>query len=63
MDPEGEMNHQLDGKKAATEEEDNVGKLKDDEMEVDMEVDASVPQAESAEIKSPRIRRNSRLCQ
>ena len=50
MDSEGEMNHQSDGKKAAIEEKDNLVKLKDDEMEVDMEVDAGVPQAESAEI-------------
>ena len=67
MDPAGEMNHQPDGKKAAIEEEKHLGKLKDDEMEVEMEVDAGVPQAESAEIKSSkrkviRIRRNSRLC-
>ena len=29
-DPEGEMNHQSDGKKAATEEEENLGILKED---------------------------------
>ena len=33
MDPEGEMDHQSDGKKAAIEEEENFGKLKEDEME------------------------------
>ena len=49
MDPEGEMNHQSDCKKGAIEEEANLGKLKEDEMEVEMEVDAGVPQAESAE--------------
>ena len=54
MDPEGELNHQSDGKEAATEEEENLGKLKDDEMEVEMEVNAGVPQAESAEIKRQR---------
>ena len=54
MDPEGEMNHQSDGKQAAIEEVENLGKLKDDEMVVEMEVDAGVPQAESAGIKSPK---------
>ena len=54
MDPGGEKNHQSDGKKAATEEEENLGKLKEDEMEVEMEVDAGVPQAESAEIESQK---------
>ena len=48
------MNHQSDGKKAAIEEEENRGILKEDEMEVEMEVDAGVSQAESAEIKSPK---------
>ena len=35
-DPEGEMNHQSDGEKAAVEEEENLGKLTDDGMEVEM---------------------------
>ena len=48
------MNHQSDGKKAAIEEEENLGILKEDKMEVEMEVDAGVSQAESAEIKSPK---------
>ena len=42
MDPEGEINHQSDGKKAAIEEEENLGTLKEDKMEVEMEVDAGV---------------------
>ena len=54
MDPEGEMNHKSDGKRAAIEEEENWGILKEDKMEVEMEVDAGVPQAESSEIKSPK---------
>ena len=54
MDPEGEMNHLSDGKKAAIEEEENRGILMEDEMEVVMEVDAGVPQAESAGMKSPK---------
>ena len=54
MDPEGEMNHQSDDKKAAIGEAKNLEKLKDDKMEVEMEVDAGVPQGESAEVKSPR---------
>ena len=32
------------------------GKLKEDELEVEMKVDAGVPQAESAEVKSPKRR-------
>ena len=48
MDSEGEMNHQSDG---AIDEQDNLGKLKDDQMEVEMEVDAGVPQVQSADIK------------
>ena len=39
MDPEGEMNHQSDGKKAAIEEDEILGIFKEDIMEVDMEVD------------------------
>ena len=65
MDPEGEMKHQSDGKKAAIEEEENCGQLKDDEMEFEMEVDADESRGESAEIQrgdTSRIRRNSRLC-
>ena len=69
MDPEGELHRQSDGKEAAIEEKEKSEKLKDDELEVEMEVDAGVPQAESADVKSPkkegdssRIRRNSRLC-
>ena len=50
------MNHQSDGKKAAIEEE-KLGIFKEDEMEFEMEVDASVPQAESAEVKKARKRR------
>ena len=50
------MYHQPDGKKAAVEEEESMGRLKNDEMEIEkeieMEVDAGVPQAESAEMKS-----------
>ena len=34
MDPEGEMNHQSDDKKAATGEKKNLEKLTDDKMEV-----------------------------
>ena len=48
------MNHQSDGKKAAIEEEENLGTLKEDKMEVEMEVDAGVSRAESAEIKSQK---------
>ena len=40
------MKHTSDGKKAAVEDAKNCGKLKEDEMEVEMEVDAGVPQAE-----------------
>ena len=43
-----------------------LGKLKEDKMEVEMEVDAGVPQAESAEINSPKrtvIRVESELTQ
>ena len=54
MDPEGEMNHQSDGEKAATDEEEKLGISKEDKKEVEMEVDAGVSQAESAEIKSPK---------
>ena len=54
VDPEGEMNHQSEGKKTAVEEEENWEKLREDEMEVEMEVDAGVPQAETAEMKSPK---------
>ena len=68
MDPEGEMNNNSDCKKAAIEEEENLGTMKEDGMEVEMEVDASVPQAESVEMKGPqkegdscRIGRNPRL--
>ena len=43
MDPEGEMYHQPDGKKAAVEGE-----------KIEMEVDAEVQQTESAEMKSPK---------
>ena len=56
MDPEGEMNHQPDGEKAAVEEDENWRKLEEDEMEVEMEVNAGVPQAERAGMKSPMIR-------
>ena len=52
--PEGEMNHQSDGKKAAFEKGIFCGKLMEDEIVVEMEVDADVRQAESAEIKSPK---------
>ena len=54
MDSEGEMYHQPDGKKAAVEEEGSMARLKEDVLEIEMEVDAEVPQAESAEINSPR---------
>ena len=54
VDPEREMNDQSDGKKTAIEEEQNWGKLKEGEMEVEMEVEAGVAQAESAEIESPK---------
>ena len=54
MDPKGEMYHQSDGEKAAVEEEESVGRLKNEEMEIEMEVDAELPQAESAEMKCPK---------
>ena len=54
MDPEGEMYHQPDGKKAAVEEEESMGRFKKDVMRIEMEVDAEVPHAESAEMKSPK---------
>ena len=54
MDPEGEMNHQSDGKKGAIEEEENLGILKEDKKEFELEIDAGVSQEESAEIKSPK---------
>ena len=51
---EGEMYHQPDGKKAAVEETESMGRLKKDVMEIEMEVDAGVPQAESADVDSPK---------
>ena len=47
MDPEGEMHHQPDGEKAAVQEEEGMGRLK--KRRKGMDVDAGVPQAESAE--------------
>ena len=48
------MHHQPDGEKVAVEEEESVGRLKKDGLEIEMVVDAGVPQAESSEMESPK---------
>ena len=54
MDPGGRRTTSQMAKRLQLKNKKIWEKLKDDEMEVEMEVDAGVPQAESAEIKSQK---------